>query len=79
MLIKDAEALERMAGIDTLIVDKTGTLTMGKPKLTDTLALGDVAEADLRRHRPQRSGAQSYGAPGPGLGPMIFSAKCVVA
>ena len=36
VLIKDAEALERMAAVDTLIVDKTGTLTMGKPKLTDT-------------------------------------------
>lgn len=47
VLIKDAEALERMAGVDTLIVDKTGTLTMGKPKLTDTLALGDIAEADI--------------------------------
>ena len=47
VLIKDAEALERMAGVDTLIVDKTGTLTMGKPKLTDTVALGDVAEADI--------------------------------
>jgi Cu+-exporting ATPase len=47
VLIKDAEALERMASVDTLIVDKTGTLTMGKPKLTDTVALGDVAEADL--------------------------------
>jgi Cu+-exporting ATPase len=47
VLIKDAEALERMAGVDTLIVDKTGTLTMGKPKLTDTVALGDVPEADL--------------------------------
>jgi Cu+-exporting ATPase len=47
VLIKDAEALERMAGIDTLIVDKTGTLTMGKPKLTDTIALGDVTEADI--------------------------------
>jgi Cu+-exporting ATPase len=47
VLIKDAEALERMAGVDTLIVDKTGTLTMGKPQLTDTVALGDMAEADL--------------------------------
>ena len=42
VLIKDAEALERMARVDTLIVDKTGTLTEGKPKLTDTVALGDV-------------------------------------
>jgi P-type Cu+ transporter len=47
VLIKDAEALERMASVDTLIVDKTGTLTMGKPKLTDTLALGDMAETGL--------------------------------
>ena len=47
VLIKDAEALERMAGVDTLIVDKTGTLTMGKPKLTDTVVLGDLAEGDL--------------------------------
>lgn len=47
VLIKDAEALERMAGVNTLIVDKTGTLTMGKPKLTDTVMLGDVAVTDL--------------------------------
>ncbi len=47
VLIKDAEALERMAGVDTLIVDKTGTLTEGKPKLTDTLALGSVKEDEL--------------------------------
>ncbi len=47
VLIKDAEALERMAAVDTLIVDKTGTLTMGKPKLTDTLALADLPKADL--------------------------------
>jgi len=47
VLIKDAEALERMAAVDTLIVDKTGTLTMGKPKLTDTVALADLPEADL--------------------------------
>jgi Cu+-exporting ATPase len=47
VLIKDAEALERMAAVDMLIVDKTGTLTMGKPKLTDTVALGDVTEINL--------------------------------
>lgn len=47
VLIKDAEALERMAGVDTLIVDKTGTLTLGKPKLTDTLVLDKASEADL--------------------------------
>ncbi|MGB5557615.1 MAG: copper-translocating P-type ATPase, partial [Paracoccaceae bacterium] len=49
VLIKDAEALERMAKVDTLIVDKTGTLTEGKPKLTDTVTFGDMREEDLLR------------------------------
>jgi Cu+-exporting ATPase len=47
VLIKDAEALERMADVDTLIVDKTGTLTMGTPELTDIVTLGDVTETDI--------------------------------
>ena len=47
VLIKDAEALERMAGVDTLIVDKTGTLTMGQPKLTDVVVLADVDETTI--------------------------------
>ena len=34
VLIRDAEALERMEKIDTLVVDKTGTLTEGKPSVT---------------------------------------------
>ena len=34
VLIKSAEALERMEKVDTLVVDKTGTLTEGKPKVT---------------------------------------------
>ncbi|REV35271.1 HAD family hydrolase, partial [Mycobacterium tuberculosis] len=33
VLIRDAEALERMEKIDTLVVDKTGTLTQGRPKV----------------------------------------------
>ncbi len=47
VLIKDAEALERFSKVDTLIVDKTGTLTEGKPRLTDVVALGDVADDHL--------------------------------
>ncbi|ARO32833.1 copper-transporting ATPase protein ActP (plasmid) [Rhizobium sp. NXC14] len=42
VLIKDAEALERFSKVDTLIVDKTGTLTEGKPVLTDIVAAGGV-------------------------------------
>ncbi|BBU59582.1 copper-translocating P-type ATPase (plasmid) [Mameliella alba] len=47
VLIKDAEALERMARVDTVIVDKTGTLTMGKPTLTDVVGLSGANEADV--------------------------------
>ncbi len=47
VLIKDAEALERMARVDTLVVDKTGTLTEGRPKLTDVVALGDLSENEV--------------------------------
>jgi Cu+-exporting ATPase len=46
VLVRDAEALERFAGVDTLIVDKTGTLTEGKPKLTDVAAEG-IGEEEL--------------------------------
>lgn len=35
ILVSNAEALEALAGIDTLVLDKTGTLTEGKPRLTD--------------------------------------------
>jgi Cu+-exporting ATPase len=41
VLIKNAEALERAGLIDTLVVDKTGTLTLGKPAVTDVAATGD--------------------------------------
>ncbi len=37
VLVKNAEALERLEKVDTLVVDKTGTLTEGKPKLVDVL------------------------------------------
>ncbi|TKT74247.1 heavy metal translocating P-type ATPase [Aquamicrobium sp. LC103] len=47
VLIKDAEALERFAGVDTLIVDKTGTLTEGKPVLTDVVAVEGLDGKEL--------------------------------
>ena len=47
VLIKDAEALERMAKVDTLIVDKTGTLTEGRPRLTDVVSLSDRDEEEV--------------------------------
>ena len=49
MLIKNAEALERFEKVDTLVVDKTGTLTEGKPKVVAVRAFGGVAEDELLR------------------------------
>jgi len=47
VLIKDAEALERLAKVDTLIVDKTGTLTEGRPRLTDVVTAEGSDEATV--------------------------------
>ena len=47
VLFKNAEAIETMRKIDTLVVDKTGTLTMGKPKLTDVVPSGTISEERL--------------------------------
>lgn len=44
VLIRDAEALERFASVDALIIDKTGTLTEGRPSLTDVVAFGELNE-----------------------------------
>lgn len=44
VLIRDAESLERLDKADTLVVDKTGTLTVGRPKLSAAISLGDIAE-----------------------------------
>lgn len=49
VLIKNAEALEILEKVDTLLVDKTGTLTEGKPRLTSIVPLGGLKEADLLR------------------------------
>lgn len=49
VLIKNAEALERMEKIDTLVVDKTGTLTEGKPKVVAIVPAAGFAEDDLLR------------------------------
>jgi Cu+-exporting ATPase len=49
VLIKNAEALERFAKVDTLIVDKTGTLTVGKPKLVAVLPAAGHEEDEVLR------------------------------
>jgi Cu+-exporting ATPase len=49
VLIKNAEALERMEKIDTLVVDKTGTLTEGKPKVVSIVAAAGFQEIEILR------------------------------
>jgi Cu+-exporting ATPase len=49
VLIKNAEALERMEKVDTLVVDKTGTLTEGKPAVTGILPAEGFDEPELLR------------------------------
>tara|TARA_R110002110_G_scaffold87806_5_gene228560 strand:- start:8107 stop:10470 length:2364 start_codon:yes stop_codon:yes gene_type:complete len=49
VLIRDAEALERLAGVDTLIVDKTGTLTAGKPALSAVIPAAGQEEDNVLR------------------------------
>ncbi|HYV45136.1 MAG TPA: copper-translocating P-type ATPase [Myxococcaceae bacterium] len=49
VLIKSAEALEVMERVDTLVVDKTGTLTEGKPRLTSVVAAPGFTEPELLR------------------------------
>ncbi len=49
ILIKDAEALERLEKIDTLVVDKTGTLTEGKPKVVAVETVGAAGRGELLR------------------------------
>lgn len=50
VLIKNAEALELLEKVDTLVVDKTGTLTEGKPKLTNVIPLGAISEDELLQY-----------------------------
>ena len=49
VLIRNAEALETLAKVDILVVDKTGTLTEGKPRLMTVVSLPDFSGADLLR------------------------------
>ena len=49
ILIKSGQALEAAYQLDTIVLDKTGTITVGKPSLTDLLPLGDLNRPDLLR------------------------------
>ncbi len=49
VLIKSADALERLERVTMLVVDKTGTLTEGRPRVTSVVAVGDRSETDVVR------------------------------
>jgi Cu+-exporting ATPase len=50
VLIRNAEALERMEKVDTVVVDKTGTLTEGKPQVTKLVPANGFSDEDLMRY-----------------------------
>lgn len=47
ILIRNAEALEKLARVDTVVLDKTGTITKGKPEVTDVVLEGGTTENDV--------------------------------
>ncbi len=47
ILIKDAESLESLSHVDTIVFDKTGTITEGAPRVTDIISAGSASEADI--------------------------------
>ncbi len=47
ILVRDAQALERLESIDTIVIDKTGTLTEGKPKLVSITPAEGFNESDI--------------------------------
>jgi Cd2+/Zn2+-exporting ATPase/Cu+-exporting ATPase len=49
LLVKGGVALEQLARVDTVVLDKTGTLTYGRPRVVDVVALNGVPEPDLLR------------------------------
>lgn len=49
VLVRDAEALETLEKVDTLVVDKTGTLTEGRPAVTEVVTLGETTREDALR------------------------------
>jgi Cu+-exporting ATPase len=49
VLVRSAEALETLEKVDTLVIDKTGTLTLGKPQVTEVIAVEGVSEREMLR------------------------------
>jgi len=50
VLVRNAEALERLEKVDTIVVDKTGTLTEGRPRVTDVTAVAPFSDLDVLKY-----------------------------
>src|SRR3989338_10054516 len=50
VLFKNAESIQTLRQVDILVVDKTGTLTLGKPKLVSIKSSSDLSESDLLKY-----------------------------
>ena len=62
VLIKNAEALEVLERVDTLVIDKTGTLTEGKPRVVSVVAMPGQDEAELLAAGGGRGGCERASA-----------------
>ncbi|MDX1801032.1 MAG: heavy metal translocating P-type ATPase [Marinobacter sp.] len=71
VLIRDAEALERMEKVDTVVVDKTGTLTEGKPQVTTLVPAQGFSDEDLMRY----AGGLEKGSEHPLAQAILYKAK----
>src|SRR5579884_4205567 len=60
VLIRKAEALEALSKVDTLVVDKTGTLTEGKPQVTRVAGVNGFSEADVLRYAASLEAASEH-------------------
>ena len=59
VLVRDSEALERLHNVTTVVLDKTGTLTQGKPEVTDVIAVDRMDSGVRRNDEPGDSSSQS--------------------
>jgi Cu2+-exporting ATPase len=60
ILIKDATTLEQVSKIEAVVLDKTGTLTAGKPKVTDVIAAENIKPTDLIRYVASAEAGSSH-------------------
>ena len=71
VLFRSAEALERLPDVDTIVLDKTGTLTVGRPEVVSVIPVDGIAEAELLRFAASLEQASEH----PVAGAVVTAAK----